>query len=92
MENQSKCCSSSCWTKCIAITALSISLFCAGILVGQCCASKGKCKTKCGKSYKKCHTNKSSDSTCTYEKKKKVCADDCTKECCTVKTNNESTE
>jgi len=60
MENQSKsCCHSNCWTKCIAIIALSISLFCLGVLVGKCCSSKGKCGKpyKCEKTYKKCHKN-----------------------------------
>ena len=77
MENQSKSCnSSSCWTKCIAIIALVISLLCLGILIGQCmsnCSSKKyKCKTK---SYKNCKkTDAYSGSTCNYEKKEKKCS------------------
>ncbi len=77
MENQNKSCSSSsCWTKCIAITALVISLLCLGILIGQfmsnCSSKKYKCKTKSYKNYKKSDTY--SGSTCTYEKKDKKCS------------------
>ena len=77
MENKSESCkNSSCWIKCIAITALSISLLCLGILIGQCmsnCSSKkSKCKTK---SYKDCKKSDAySGSTCTYEKKEKKCS------------------
>jgi len=80
MENKSKSCSTSCcWTKCIAILALSISLFCLGILVGQCmsnCSSKkSKCKTKSEKCYKKCGKSYSySGCTYNYDKKDKKCS------------------
>ena len=73
MEKES-CNKKCCFTKCIAIIALSISVFCLGFLSGKCIANcengKNNCKDKkewknhC-KTKKTCPTNGKS---CSYEK------------------------
>ena len=76
MENSKSCSRSSCWTMIIAIIALSISLLCLGVIIGQCmnnCSTKKtNCKTKSYKNYTK--SDSYSGSTCNYEKKEKKCS------------------
>ena len=77
MEEKNNC-KKCCYTKWIAMIALIISVFIAGLLTGKCMANCSQMKKKCktykscdySKSYKDCSIDAYSSSTC---KKKEIC-------------------